>query len=551
MQSKRIVGTPGGGKTHLMVEDALKAFDTPEIAGDWSAIGFSSLTKAARSEASERFGAAIGVDADKLQKQGWFRTTHSAVFRLQNLTANRMLGDKDKSRAWFEDAFGVRIAAGYDEDGNFEASGDVDVAESLRVYHLSRVTFSPIRRVRDYCYEHGDDVPPEATIRKIVAHYEHCKRKTKLLDFDDILASYAGWEFQPDGTATRCEPIGALPEGIRLWILDEAQDSSPLLAAAQQRMMTAPGVRWAWIGGDPNQTINEWNGADPQMFLRWPVIKEQYLSKSYRCPRPIMKLARRCLIDTSFQNYTQPAIAPADHAGMVSSAYDLEAALETIRPTQDILVLCRTRQLEAKARAILKNHAIPFCLLRTGKAQASQANIARAALLELQAGVAINGSKLNAVFEHLPAQRQGVRLLSANAKKVWRSRWDGRDVMLDGLLKLGGTRELVESVRNGSWRRQDAAAATFLDAVRRWGVPDTLNPRIRVGTIHSAKGTEADKVVLCTSSSRRCSVDLIPGGQRAREEGRVAYVAATRARRELILARDLGSKFTMELDGYC
>ena len=246
MQIKRIIGTPGGGKTRRMTTDALKAYDHPAIRQNWKAIGFSSLTKTARREASERLGSKIGIAGERLRKDGWFRTTHSAVFKQLKLSADDMLGDRTSSRQWFEDAFGVNIQAGYDEDGVYEASGDNDIAESLRIWHLARVQFRSIESVRDERYRHGDQVPITRIIKQNIEHYESCKQRTRRLDFDDILAKYAGWKYQPDGTATQCEPSGDPPEGVKFWILDEAQDSSPLLTAAQQRLMSSPEVLWVW-----------------------------------------------------------------------------------------------------------------------------------------------------------------------------------------------------------------------------------------------------------------------------------------------------------------
>jgi len=57
-------------------------------------------------------------------------------------------------------------------------------------------------------------------------------------------------------------------------------------------------------------------------------------------------------------------------------------------------------------------------------------------------------------------------------------------------------------------------------------------PRIKLSTIHSAKGAEADHVVLLTEMSQRCQalLDSHPGS-----EERVFYVGVTRARQTLAL----------------
>ena len=61
---------------------------------------------------------------------------------------------------------------------------------------------------------------------------------------------------------------------------------------------------------------------------------------------------------------------------------------------------------------------------------------------------------------------------------------------------------------------------------------------VRVGTIHSVKGAEAENVLLLTSTSARVtrSVQQTEGGADA--ERRVAYVGVTRAKSRLIVARE-------------
>lgn len=549
MQVKRIIGSPGGGKTRRMTEDAIKAFEHPAISRDWTAIGFSSLTKTARTEASNRLGEAIGVSGKDLRKDGWFRTTHSGVYRQLQLTNSDMLGDRRSSKSWFEDAFGVSVAAGYDEDGLYEASGDRDVADSLRIWHLARVQFRTIESICAECRQAGDDVPSVAVIRQNVEHYEECKRRTRKLDFDDILAKYAGRGLGLGGYLESRPPAGKVPEAIRFWILDEAQDSSPLLVMAQQRLMSSPRVLWVWLGGDPNQTINEWNGADPRLFLQWRVVDEVQLTKSYRCPAPILKFAQKCLHRDDFPNYEQPTIDPADHEGGLRQDYGLEASLEYLHPSDDVLVLCRTRKLEAKARAILADRMIPFRSLRTGEVSSGKAEIARAAIAQLASGGKINHDQMVAVFDHFPYQRHGVRLFRPQTKTDWRKYWSWSEVSIDGLEVLGGTPEFVSSIRDGTWSQGDPKARDLMVAANRWGLKHVLNSKVRVGTIHASKGTEADKVILCTSSSRRCQQAVYASKKRACEEARVAYVAATRARRELVLTRDLRSKFSMDFGG--
>ena len=64
----------------------------------------------------------------------------------------------------------------------------------------------------------------------------------------------------------------------------------------------------------------------------------------------------------------------------------------------------------------------------------------------------------------------------------------------------------------------------------------TDEPRIRVGTCHSFKGTESDTVVYFTDLSRSQCLALCEGSEAADDVWRMRYVAVTRSRDTLILA---------------
>lgn len=65
--------------------------------------------------------------------------------------------------------------------------------------------------------------------------------------------------------------------------------------------------------------------------------------------------------------------------------------------------------------------------------------------------------------------------------------------------------------------------------------PDADEPRVRIMTLHSAKGLEGDAIVLAGIADQ-----MIPGtatGAVRDEQRRLLYVAVTRARQELVVSR--------------
>ena len=73
------------------------------------------------------------------------------------------------------------------------------------------------------------------------------------------------------------------------------------------------------------------------------------------------------------------------------------------------------------------------------------------------------------------------------------------------------------------------------------------SPKIRVGTIHSAKGMEASKVVMLTSIGRRIRQSEEDDPARFAEERRIEYVGCTRAKHNLVVAHDPRERYRMEL----
>jgi len=78
----------------------------------------------------------------------------------------------------------------------------------------------------------------------------------------------------------------------------------------------------------------------------------------------------------------------------------------------------------------------------------------------------------------------------------------------------------------------------YLRNVRRQGFSTKTKPKVYIGTIHSVKGGEADNVVVLDEMSKG-SYRSLERGPRTDEEHRVAYVAATRAKENLIIHRTM------------
>jgi superfamily I DNA/RNA helicase len=110
----------------------------------------------------------------------------------------------------------------------------------------------------------------------------------------------------------------------------------------------------------------------------------------------------------------------------------------------------------------------------------------------------------------LPISTTEAKLLTRGTKTRWddaehRGRLTASETLidLDTLTEHGATPELVAAITSGKWVGLCEHATTFRAAVTRWGSEIVMRPTVRVGTIHSVKGAEADNVALLTSTTGR------------------------------------------------
>jgi superfamily I DNA/RNA helicase len=80
---------------------------------------------------------------------------------------------------------------------------------------------------------------------------------------------------------------------------------------------------------------------------------------------------------------------------------------------------------------------------------------------------------------------------------------------------------------------------SYMLAARRRGEKLRATPRVRLSTIHSAKGAEADHVVLMTEMARRTHKEMENNPD---DERRVWYVGVTRAREKLTIVNSQTSQ---------
>lgn len=541
IQTARLVGGAGTGKTTelMQIMEAAKA----GLGGSPFAIGFTSLTRAARAEAVERASVAWNVPGEVLSGDGWFRTVHSIAYRQLGIRKGEVVDDGKASVQWLADALKVPVRTIIDEDSGYARyAGDRAASAALNAWEQARSRMEPLQETIRRAARLGEDVPSYAVCSQYINRYESAKNIDGRVDFTDLLAKFGGIRCTIEGYE-ETDPLGELPPGVRAWVMDEQQDASGLVDRCCRRLASGPSVQWVYIAGDPMQSIFGFAGSDSRYFMSWEVAKEKVMPKTWRCPAPVHKLGEACLKNMK-RGYWDRKIAAADHDGEVVKGGYAETVVAGLSPTEPTLIIARCNYIIDTWSAILAKKGLPFAKLKAKE----HTKLVRAAnaLWQIEHGQHCSPDDFAAAVELLPATGNMVR----GAKKLWESEqtiryW--RQIFPSDLEQAGMKPEFADRLRKGEWGGLFTGGERWRIAAKKYGPELASKPLIRVGTIHAAKGMEADTVVLSSTVSRRIAeAQGIDQGQHD-EERRIEYVGVTRAKRRLIVATEPQADYKMRL----
>jgi superfamily I DNA/RNA helicase len=534
-----LIGGAGTGKTSellRLMEGAL-----PHLGHDPLRLGLASFTRKARSEAATRAAEAWGVDRRLLERDGWFRTIHSTCQRQLGVRQSQLLLDH-RDGPWLEERLGVKMTPTVDIDqGRIQFNGDPSASLALNIWAYCRATLTPVAEQVKRVRRLDDAAPTIETVVRFVAKYETAKRLDDRLDFTDLLLRFAGVRADVKDGFERVEPEGHLPE-VTAWLFDEQQDASPLLDLVCKRLVSAPSVKWCYLVGDPFQAIYGFAGSSADCFLGWPAQKRRTMPKSFRCPRAILELGERCLRRMG-SGYFDRGIEPADHDGAVHELASLDEAVAAIDPRDSWVLLARTNYQARRMLGAMRTARKPARWCKAPEEESVE-SIGKRCLWQLQHGEAIPADQWRRVLDLLPSRSaSGSRYLVHGAKAAWDremkerpEHWDA--ILPSDILTVGGTETLAEMIRSGDWVRLVNRGEEWYGQARMYGPELTGRPSVSVGTIHGFKGGEADNVVLLTTTSGRIERGSSDDAMAADEEHRIAYVAVTRARRNLFVVRE-------------
>lgn len=466
-------GPPGTGKTTYCLERINEALASG--AGD-AGVALLTFSRAAANEAKNRLGN---------KNLRYVRTIHSLAYSRLGLTRARVMSRFH----WLELASRLGVIFTHIMPEDEEQTGALPPAwakgigdKCLRIVGLAAATG---RSIEDIWHRENFDNLELTTVYRFSSALSEFKRRLGLTDFTDMLDQ-------------ETEPL----EGVEVLVVDEGQDLTP----QQWRYVRKIGSKVPKIilAGDDDQAIYEWAGADPLGMLRfYGAVK--VLPQSHRLTASGHKLAEA--ISRQITQRQEKVWQGRTEAGSVNTVLDLG---EVDLHDRDWLLLARHRyqlkELEKEAR----RQGVPYTT-PDGRSSLNDDCVRAVVYYErLRGGGTITNSQVKQLFPFLGM----TPTTDARDEWSWESLGLGNDrpIWLDGMPHLSlEDREYIRALRRRGYNLKD-------------------EPRVRLQTIHGAKGWEATNVLMCTDVARTTQI-----GSDA--ELRVAYVGATRAKENLYLTR--------------
>jgi superfamily I DNA/RNA helicase len=437
-------------------------------------IGYFAFTRKAANEARDRFLADnVGLSKKDLP---YFQTLHSCAFKQLGLKEENVMQEEHYKK--IGETCGIQITYAKHETNQWNGIFSSD-SEYLGLINLAKVKqITPEEQFNLNEHLTRIDGYKLNAISKEITNY---KKTYGLIDFNDMVESFL--------------IKGTCPE-LKVIFVDEAQDLSLIQWAMLKKLIKDNDNPDVWIAGDDDQAIFGWAGADVNSFIAWPG-QEIPLTKSRRVPIDIQTKALDVISRVGI-NRIQKDYLPKEERGEIVERFKL-TDLITDMEKGDWLILTRTNSLLKPILPILKRHGLFF--------QTAQGNSIGKSLYE-DIGY-WNQMREEKEIPDIQRQRVEERMSEVDITLPWQK----------AFTKVSPTQiDYMESMINN-------------------GEDLSQEPRIRVSTIHGAKGGEATNVVLFLNQTTNTMAGAKKSLEKQDEEYRVWYVGVTRSAKNLYLIK--------------
>ena len=404
----------------------------------------------------------------------YFQTLHSLAFNRLGLKEENVMQDLNYKA--IGDTCGIQIKYASYETNNWNGIFSSD-SEYLGLINLARVKQISVLEQLDL-NEHLSRIERDKldAIDKEINNY---KKIYNLIDFTDMIQKFLDTNDTPE---------------FDVIFIDEAQDLSLIQWSMINKIEKDTGCD-VWVAGDDDQAIFGWAGADVDSFINYDA-EEILLKESERVPSSIQKIALD-VINRIQDNRIDKQYFPKSETGDIYERYKLSDIDMT---TGDWLILTRTKSLLKPIPTYLKKKGLFF--------NTAQGNSIGKSLYEdiqywsqLQKRIPLPDIQVQRIKERIKD--------SMNLSLKW---YDAFDNVSDSQI-------------------------TYMRLLLLNNEDPTKEARIKVSTIHGAKGGEATNVVLFLNETANTIKGAKKSTAKQDEEYRVWYVGITRTMKNLYLIK--------------
>ncbi len=570
----RLFGGPGSGKTTALLDQVETIFEEdPSVEVD--DILVVSYTRAAATEVRERLAERLDVSPRSLK--GNVCTMHAKAYSLLGLSRDDVIGDSDKEA--FCEEYGIEYEDEY--EGSLRRT-----ARSTTIGNKIISTSQWLQRTRRDVADWYDvpfhwnveevrlppDVDPNA--QEGNKYTPTWPSDDDRIDIPEAIRAWRAYKGEHDlvGFADMLERVhqrSLVPTADYLFI-DEFQDITLLQYDVYQEWK--PHMDEVYIAGDDDQVVYAWQGADPRLLLD-EGGEDVILENSYRLPSKILQTVQRSIrhVDERQRKDLRPrteggVVETRERPAAVTIIQDIDT---TVAEGDSVMVLFRARYQMFEFMDDFIERGMPFQVMTdqrmwTPRLQAYVEAVKRLdadepitlyqarKLAEMLADSAFGTDSRDALYGALEEREE------AAPEEATREEIEvDPDLIDDHVPFLPAPRSAAEMVRHINSFQERSLAAYFATD----GFDDIPADQVRLGTIHSAKGREADHVYVATDLTEKvveqmaASVDdptAVPGVDEFTKttdpvpiltdnERRVFYVGMSRARERLVLLDDFTS----------
>ena len=568
----RLFGGPGSGKTTALLDRVDELLEDDDVSiRDVLVVSY---TRAAAAEVRERL--AERLDTSPRALQGNVCTMHAKAYELLDLSRGDVVGESDKEE--FCEEYGVEYEDEYGGAGRRTARsttlGNKIIATSQWLQRTQRdvadwydVPFQwDVESVRlppdiDPNAQEGNKYTPtwptdddRIDVPEVIRAWRSYKGEHGLVGFADMLERVAQRSLVPH---------------VDYLVIDEFQDITTLQYEVYEEWK--PHMEGVLIAGDDDQVVYAWQGADPNILLDAEVHEDVVLPNSYRLPSRILNVVNREIRHIDVRQ--EKDLNPRKEGGVVEgirspSMFEVVRNVQHTVDTTDetIMILFRARYQMFQFIDEFIDEGIPFQCLTDQRMWTDRLQQYVDAIEALDNNEPIDGLQARRLADMLADSAFGTgerddffdeldeREEAADVEDIVNLEVEPETVR-DFAPFVPDPRSASDMLRKVTNFQERTVGAYFTGDYQ--GMDSS---RVRLGTIHSAKGREADHVFVGTDLTEKVVEQMaatveqngqeIPGdGEFTKHtspvptltdnERRVFYVGMSRARERLVLLENL------------